>query len=37
MVYGLFLYSLLLATSACMAIYRMSGLYATFKAKYELE
>lgn len=35
--YGLFIYSLLLATSVCMAIYRMSGLYATFKARDELE
>lgn len=35
--YGLFIYSLLLATSVCMAIYRMSGLYATFKAKEELK
>lgn len=35
--YGLFIYSLLLATSVCMAIYRMSGLYATFKSRDELE
>ena len=30
--YGLFIYSLLLAISVCLAIYRMSGLFAKFKA-----
>lgn len=30
--YGLFIYSLLLAISVCLSIYRMSGLFAKFKA-----